>query len=93
MHPADFVSAMIAEGKVDQLIEMIRNFRSKLDDSKTSDHAVVYRFSTTFLIAVVGQLHCLSPGQDFHNDPLLAVWADLGYFGILRDQIPDDSEE
>jgi hypothetical protein len=93
MHPADFVRTRIDERKIDNIVDMINRFRAKLSCSKTNEHASVYNFASMFLISVVGQLHRLSPGQDLHDDKLLAVWAELGYWGIERDQLQDDTEE
>jgi hypothetical protein len=92
IHPAAYVFALITQGNTNELISMLREFRNRLDNSKSSDHADVYRFSHAFLTSVIGQLHNLKPGQDLHSDPMLSVWAELGYYGILRENIPENCE-
>lgn len=91
MHPIEFVTSRIAVGKVDEVIELIHKFCDKLPQSKMCENAYVYRFANNFLISVAGQLRLLETNQDLNDDKLLSVWAELGFFGIERDQLPGDS--
>ncbi len=92
IHPADYVHSLLMKGETKELIKIIREFRDNLDRHMTEDHATVYRFSTAFLTSVVGQLHKHIRGQDIHSDPVLAVWAEHGYFGVSRERIPENQE-
>ncbi|HEY3967106.1 MAG TPA: hypothetical protein VGM05_21280 [Planctomycetaceae bacterium] len=85
MHPAEFVASMIVKGRVAEVVAMIDRFSDKL--SKTGEHAKAYNFAWLFLLSVKSQLRVLRPNQELHDDDLLSVWAELGYFGIDRDEI------
>lgn len=93
IHPAEYVSASIARGAVEEVIDLLHTFRTTVINSHEVANFHISSFSVAFLLSVVGQLRCLHPGQDLHDDPLLSVWAGLGYFGILRESIPGNLEE
>jgi hypothetical protein len=93
MHPTDFVRNRIQERKINEIIELIRQCQAKLDTVKPDGYSKICNFANLFLISVIGQLRQLGPDQALHDDNLLAVWAELGYFGIERDCLPDDTEE
>ncbi len=92
MHPADFVRDRIQEGKTDEILTLLHQFKTDLESATASGPPKVFAFLNLFLTSVAGQLRQLSPEQDLHDDSLLAVWAELGYFGIERKHIPDDVE-
>ena len=93
LHPADFVRSRIQEHKINEIIDLIRQFQAELDTMWPNDDSRVCNFANLFLLSVVGQLRQLGPEQVLHDDGLLTVWAELGYFGIERDRLPDDPEE
>jgi hypothetical protein len=93
MHPADFVRNRIQERRINEIIELIRQFQANLDTVKLNESSKIGNFLNLFLISVIGQLRQLGPDQDLHDDNLLTVWAELGYLGIERDRLPDDPEE
>lgn len=93
MHPADFVRDRIQEGKTGEILTLIHQFKTDLESGTTNGLPKVYAFVNLFLTSVAGQLRQLSPDQNLHDDSLLAVWAELGYFGIERKHLPDDVEE
>jgi hypothetical protein len=81
---------MIDNKNIDSIVSMIHAFRSRINNSGIKDQHYISNFLNLFLISVAGQLCSLRPDQDFRDDQLLALWAELGYFGIERDQLPDD---
>lgn len=93
MHPIEFVTAKIAAGKVDDVIEMIHGFCDKLRQSTTRENSHVYSFANNFLISVAGQLRVLKTNQELDEDKLLSVWSELGFFGIERDLLPGNSDD
>jgi hypothetical protein len=93
MHPADFVRDRIQEGKTDEIVTLIHHFKTELDNARAKGPPKLYAFVNLFLTSVAGQLRQLSPDQNLHDDSLLAVWAELGYFGIERKHLPEDLEE
>ena len=87
MHPQQFVSEMIADGRKNELVKMIEDFSDRLHQKKTKEHALVYGFANLFLLSVVGQLLALNEGEDLDNDKFLSTWKSLGLFGIDRAEI------
>ncbi len=71
VHPADFVRNRIQERKIDEIIELIRQFQDELDTVKPTEYSRAHNFAKLFLISVAGQLHKLGPDQDLHDDRLL----------------------
>jgi len=92
MHPADFVRNRIQERKIDEILALIHQFQTELDSAGPNQQSKTNEFANLFLVSVAGQLRQLGPGQDLHDDDLLTAWAELGYFGIERCRLPDDTE-
>ena len=87
MHPQPFVAKLLAEGRIDSIAQIVRESSDRLYAKKSSDHQEAYAFVNAFLIAVLSQLGSLAPGQSLDDDKVLSVWADLGLFGIDREDI------
>jgi hypothetical protein len=87
MHPQPFVAKLVSEGKTDTIVQMVRQYSDRLNAKKSFENQEAYAFANAFLIGVLSQLGNLEPGQSLDDDKLLSVWADLGLFGIDREDI------
>jgi hypothetical protein len=89
MHPQEFATKMIANGRAEELAEFVRKRASEHYGLKSPGHEEAYNFVNMFMISVVGQLRLLEHRQTLDDDDILRVWRSLGLWGLDRQEIAE----
>lgn len=87
MHPANFVPRMIEDGRIDELVGMLKRFATRLRKSQCDEHRDAWWIANMMLVSVMGELHQTTSAQELDENRFLSVWKSLGFFGIERSEI------
>jgi len=89
MHPSEFVHSRIQEGKIDEISDLLKRYLDHLFEIKPPRYSSSYIFARTFIFTIRKALKHVGPDDKFDDIKVLRVWADLGFFGINREDIHD----